>query len=111
MANFMQSLEHFLWEEVFGRADTKPKLFTMKMARSFLMEAAEKDDRVAGCILSVQPKGEKYEVVQLMVDKEEELIKLSREAYMGRRMLAEDVDEGVFTFLDGASRKTLRLPT
>lgn len=111
MANFTdltERLELELWKLVGGEA-VRPKLFTMKDARRFLFDCSENDPKVDGCVLSITPKGEKFEVVQLMVDRGGHIIKASANTYLGRKIIALAIDDSVVEFMDGETRKILKL--
>lgn len=108
MADFTESLELGLWKLVGGEA-LRPKLFTMKDARRFLFDCSEEDPKVDGCVLSITHKKGKYEVTQLMVDREGHIIKASANTYLGRQMIASAIDDSVVEFMDGETRKILKL--
>lgn len=111
MADFSDLAERVelgLWK-LMGGEDVRPKLFTMKDARRFLFDCSEDDPKVDGCVLSITPKGEKFEVVQLMVDQTGHIIKKSPSTYLGRQITASAIDDSVVEFMAGETRKMLKL--
>lgn len=110
MAKFREGLEQFLWDEVFGRKETRPKLFTMKDAWRFFMDTASDNPRVHTCALNITPKGDRFEVVQLMLDADGNILKAAKDQFVGRKIVAEEIDESVTQYMDGQTRKIMRLP-
>ena len=111
MADFTsltERLELGLWRLMGGEA-VRPKLFTMKDARRFLFDCSEDNPNVCSCVLSITHTGEEFEVVQLMVDQEGHIIKTSASTYLGRQMTASAIDDSVVKFMNGETRKTLKL--
>ena len=102
--------EDILWR-IIGGEETHPTLFRMRDARQYLMDVADDNPQVAGCVLSVVPKGEQFEVVQLMTDKAGYPIKNGRDAYLGRQIMARDIDDSVRNFLKGETRRNMKLDT
>ncbi len=106
--DLVRMAEDMLWQ-IIGGEEVRPTLFKMRDARQYLMDVADDHDNVAGCVLSVTPKGEKFEVVQLMIDKAGYPIKNGKEAYLGRKIMAYDIDDSVRKFLKGETRKNMML--
>ena len=59
------------------------------------------------CTISVERKGDRYEILQAMLDDELNMIKTSRDMCVGRRLLADQIDKSVVEFLDGETSKLL----
>ena len=102
--------EEMLWQ-IIGGEDVRPTLFKMRDARQYLSDVADDHEDVRGCVLSVTPKGEKYEVVQLMIDQAGYPIKNGKDAYLGRKIIAHDIDDSVRKFLKGETRRNMMLAT
>ena len=107
---FVDKLGSFLWDEVFGRSETRPAVFQMSDAWQFFLEVAQKHPHVAKCVLNIEPKGERFVIMQLMIDANGELIKDGASSYLGRRIVAEALDESVPKFMMGETRKTMEIP-
>ena len=108
--NLGERLEYTLYQILCGD-DVRPKLFSMRDARRYLQDVADDPPEVAGCVLEVKPKGQKYSVVQLMVNKEGQLIKNGKDAYLGRTLTANEIDDSVVRFMNGETRRTILLDT
>ena len=63
--------------------------------------------QASNCVLKVTPHGNRFEIVQLSVTDEMELIPLDDESCVGRRLLAESIPEDVIDFLDGETFKLM----
>ena len=100
--------ESLMWQIV-GGDEAHPRLFRMRDARQYLADVADDHAEVAGCVLSVRPKGEKYEVVQLMTDPSGRLIMNGKDHYLGRRFTASEIDDSVRKFLKGETRRSMTL--
>ena len=89
-----------LWN-ILGGEEVRPKNFTMNNARKFFYDACEKYPEAEKCVLKVVPRGNGYEVTQVMLDKEDEMIKTGQDFCVGRKIFAEQIDKSVWNFLNG----------
>ena len=95
-----------LWQVV-GGEEVRPKNFTMINARRWQYEMLEKYPQAKKCALSIRRKGERYEILQALLDNDFNLIKVSHDMCVGRRLLAENLDKSVVEFMAGAQNKLL----
>ena len=96
-----------LWELV-GGDELRPKEFTMSNAWQFYDEKSRQFPQATNCILRITPHGNRFEIVQLLVTDDMELIKLDDESCVGRRLLAESISEDVVDFLGGETFKLMQ---
>ena len=82
----------------------------MMDAWKFFMDTASGNANVDSCVINIEPKGDRFEITQLMLDKEGEILKSDKNGYVGRRVVANDIDASVTKYMNGATRKTMRLP-
>jgi len=108
MSEIGRMAEDLLWQ-IIGGEEVRPKLFRMRDARQYLYDVVDDNPEVKGCVLSVTPKGQKFEIVQIMIDKEGQPITKGKDAYLGRRIMANDIDDSVRKFLKGETRRNLML--
>lgn len=95
-----------LWQLI-GGEEVRPKVFTMDNARKFYAETRIKYPEATNCVLKVTPHGNRYEIIQLLLNKDLETIKASADTCVGRRLLAETISADVFKFLSGESWKLM----
>lgn len=95
-----------LWQVV-GGEEVRPTNFTMINARRWQYEMLEKYPQAKKCALSIRRKGERYEILQALLDNDFNLIKVSHDMCVGRRLLAENLDKSVVEFMAGAQNKLL----
>ena len=93
--------------QLIGGEETRPKNFTMINARRWQFDMLEKYPQAKKCVLSVKKRGDRYEILQAMVDEDLNIIQLSRDMCVGRRLLADKIDKSVVEFLDGETNKLL----
>ena len=87
--------------EAIGGEEVRPKNFTMDNARKFYDEKRREFPQAKNCVLQVVPHGKSYEVVQLILDENLEIIKLDSDLCVGRHLMAENVADDVWQFLKG----------
>lgn len=95
-----------LWN-IFGGEEVRPKNFTMDNARKFFYEKRMEFPQAKSCVLQVEPHGKNYEVVQLMLDSDMNIIKTDRDLCVGRKLIAENVSKDVFDFLEDKKWKIM----
>lgn len=95
-----------LWQLV-GDEEVRPKNFTMNNARRWQFEMLEKYPAAKKCALSVKRRGDRYEILQALLDEDLNMIKTSRDMCVGRRLLAYNIDQSVTDFLGGETSKLL----
>lgn len=110
MARLLDHLEKLLWDEVVGRNETHPRNFTLQDAQRFFLETAAKYPQAKGCVLSVEPKGDRFQIIQLLIDGKGEILSVDKERYVGRKIVADDIDDSVVNYLNGETRRTMYLP-
>ncbi len=106
--DFTAELQDKIWQLIGGQ-EVRPKLFKMNDARRFLLEVSDDNPKVVGCVLSVTPEKNKFRVVMLMIDRTGNLIQNGKTTYLGRQIVANEIDDSVIEFLNGATHKTLML--
>lgn len=95
-----------LWQ-VLGGEEVRPTKFNMENARRFYLEKRIEYPEAKNCVLKVTPHGNRYEIVQIMLNKDLEEIKVSGDTCVGRRLLAKSVADDVFNFLGGEKWKLM----
>lgn len=98
--NFLDGALRILFDAL-GGEEVRPKNFTMDNARKFYYEKRKEFPQAKNCVLQVVPHGKLYEIVQLMLDDDLEIIKVDNDFCVGRHLMAENVAEDVWKFLDG----------
>ncbi len=104
--NFSERTLMSLWE-LLGGEEVRPTLFTMTNARTFYMEKRVEFPEATNCVLKVTPQGNRYEVIQLLLNDKMDVIKLSDDTCVGRRLLAKSIAPDVVRFLGGEKWKLL----
>lgn len=94
-----------LWN-MLGGEETRPKVLTMANVKRYMYEVMEDNPMVVGCALSIERRGDHYEVIQLMIDSKEEAIKRGR-GYLGRTIQAQELDESIVSFMNGEKQQKL----
>ncbi len=95
-----------LWQAI-GGEEVRPKQFTMENARKFYLEKRMEYPEAKNCVLKVTPRGNQYEVVQILLNKDLKEIMVDNEACVGRRLLAKSVAADVMEFLGGETWKLM----
>lgn len=109
MANFFDLIGQALYEDVIGRKETHLEEFTLLNAWKFLIESAMEDHKVAMGALRVTRKGDRYEIMQLMLNKNMDPIKKSGEFVFGRTVYAYTLDEDLIDFLGEKDMRVMKL--
>lgn len=105
----MSLIERFgveLWQLI-GGEEVRPRNFTMINARRWQFEMLEKHPAAKKCALSIKRRGDRYEILQALLDDDLNLIKTSRDMCVGRRLLADNIDKSVVDFMNGETTKLL----
>lgn len=95
-----------LWD-ILGGEEVRPKIFTMENARKFYFEKRIEYPQAKNCVLKVVPQGEGYEVVQLLLNKDFDLIRISGDTCVGRRLVAQTISVDVKEFLGNETWKLM----
>lgn len=104
--NFTDRAMMSLWQAI-GGEEVRPKQFTMANAQRFYLERRMEYPEAKNCVLKVTPRGNQYEVVQILLDKDLKEIMVDNEACVGRRILAQSVAPDVIEFLGGETWKLM----
>lgn len=110
MASLLDRIEYALYENFVAKDELNLAIFTMANAWKFFMECAEKNKKVKECMLDVVQKGDGYKITQLMLDANGMPVKTDADYCVGRIVKAEALDGDVQKFLNGSSRKNIKLP-
>lgn len=111
MANFFDMIGQVLYEDVWNRKETRLEEFTLLNAWAFLIEAAIEDHRVAMGAIRIVRKGEKYEIMQMMLNKKMDPIKKNGEFVFGRTVYAYAIDDDLTEYLAGKDFAIMKLDT
>ena len=95
-----------IWNLV-GGEEVRPKNFNMNNARGFFYNKRAEFPQTKSCALKVTPRGNRYEIIQLMLDNDMNPLKVNRDFGVGRRLLADNISQDVVDFLGGKSWKIL----
>ena len=109
MANFFDMVGQALYEDVIGRKDTHLEEFSLLNAWKFLIEAAMEDHRVAMGAIKIVRKGERYEIMQMMLNKKMDPIQKNGEFVLGRTVYAYTIDEDMAEYLGGKDFAIMKL--
>ena len=86
--------------EAIGGEEVRKKIFTTDNACKFYYEKRKEFPQAKNCVLQVVPHDKLYEIVQLMLDDDLEIINGDNDFCVGRHLMAENVAEAVWKFLD-----------
>ena len=109
MAHFFDMIGQALYEDVIGRKDTRIEEFTLLNAWRFLIDAATEDHRVAMGAIKIVRKGERYEIMQMMLNKNMDPIKKSGEFALGRTLYAYTLDDDMIAYLGEKDYAVMKL--
>lgn len=109
MASFFDLVGQALYEDVIGRKATHLEEFSLLNAWKFLIEAAMENHKVAMGALKVTRKGDHYEIMQLMLNKNMDPINKSGEYIFGRTVYAYTLDNDLVDFLGEKDMRIMKL--
>ena len=111
MANFFDMVGQAFYEDVIGRKDTHLEEFTLLNAWKFLIDAAMENPRVAMGAIKIVRKGERYEIIQIMLNKRMNPIQMKGEFVMGRTVYAYMLDDDMIAYLGEKDSVIMKLDT
>lgn len=109
MANFLDMVGQALYEDVIGRKDTRLEEFSLLNAWKFLIETAMEDHRVAMGAIQIKRKGERFEIMQLMLNKKGDPIRKDGEFILGRTVYAYSLDEDMSEYMGENKYRIMKL--
>lgn len=109
MANILDLIGQALYEDVVGRKDTHLEEFTLLNAWKFLIDVAVEDPRVAMGAIKITRKGERYVIMQMILNKNMDPIHKDGEFVLGRTVYAYSLDEGMQAYLGGKDYAIMKL--
>lgn len=112
MAPLLDTLGHELYKNVIGKNETNLQVFTLLDAWAFAIRCAQENALSDGFGISVNKKGDHYEIDQFMLRKENgeyKGISAGGSSLVGRSIKAYNLDNAFLEFMDGKSTKIVDL--
>lgn len=114
MASLLDSLANDLYKNYAGSADTNIQTFTLLGAWKFFIECGQKNRLVKYCLLSVEKKGDHYNVSQIMCRKVEDEYKpilINGEYVLSKKVKAYNLSDDMIKYMDGQKNRLMSLDT
>lgn len=97
----MDAVQRKLKSMVMGEESVE--VFTLQNAKQYFLEMRKKYPLASQCAVHMERAGEKYEILQFLLDDEVEPIRVTTKTVVGRKVMAGALDEDMLPCFDGKS--------
>lgn len=97
----MDAVQRKLKSMVMG--EEAAEIFTLQNAKQYFLEMRKKYPLACQCAIHMERAGQKYEILQLLLDSDKEPIRVTTKTVVGRRVMAEALDKDMLDCFDNKS--------
>lgn len=106
-ASLLDELKQKFYENVIAREDTHIAAIDFSDLVSFFMKSRENHEDAEQCLVYYEIKKGKYEICQVMLDKNNEELRINNKMCVGRRMVVSELSPSVLKWFDGKTSKIM----